>query len=166
MKSEALLAEIQSAFPVVAMPSKADLPFDLERGGLDEYLANELDELRGKRVDGAVIRHVQQEMSCLSAKGWAWILPHYLRYCLTEEAEHNEMETEFLIYHLGPDQKFQADARKRLSLLNSQQIQCLIHFMQWLKSHPHWIAYLLADIDRAIAFLCALQTNQAFETDG
>jgi hypothetical protein len=40
---------------------------------------------------------MHQEMTCLSARGWSWALPHYLPFCLTPEAEYNRMETEFLI---------------------------------------------------------------------
>lgn len=90
----------------------------------DDYL----DERRGHIVDGPVIRYMHQEMSCLSAKGWAWALPHYLPYCLTPEAEYNEMETEFLIYNFGCSDKYKDNMRTQLSCLTMRQLQCLILF--------------------------------------
>jgi hypothetical protein len=92
-------------------------------------------------------------MSCLSAKGWAWALPYYLPFCLTPEAEYNQMETEFLIYNLVPKKEFEADTHAHLSALSRQQVECLIHFIQWLKTHPKWSTYCPKEIDEALVFL-------------
>ncbi len=94
-----------------------------------------------------------RQMSQLSAKAWRWILPHYLKFCLTPEAEYNRMETEFLIYSLGPTLEFQKETLERLSNLNKAQIDCLIHFLEWCLSQQHWKEYCPEDIERAINFL-------------
>jgi hypothetical protein len=154
--TESLLNEMKVAFPPTKMPSNQELRFHAKGCLQCEFLANDLDDFRGKTIDGAAIRHIHQEMSCLSAKGWAWVLPHYLPYCLTSEAEYNQMETEFLLYNLSPAKKFEADTRKRLSLLSQEQIKCLIHFVEWLQEHPHWSTYCPEEIKSAQEFLHAI----------
>jgi hypothetical protein len=89
----------------------------------------------------------------LSAKGWRWILPSYLRHCLNVDSTYDDMETEFLIYNLRPDLKYQKDTMSRLSLLNRRQIECLILFLEWCSSHSHWSTYCPDDITQAIAFM-------------
>jgi len=153
MNTNELLAEIQSVFPHVEMPINAELRFHPEGCLHCDYLAQDLEEMRGKPVDGNVIRHLHQEMSCLSAKGWAWALPHYLPFCLTPEAEYNQMETEFLVYNLGPDEKFRTETLQRLSLLSATQLSCLVHFIEWLQAHPKWSEYCPADLSKAREFL-------------
>ncbi len=153
MDMEALLAEIRVAFPPQEMPSSVDLRFHPE-GCIDcDFLAEDLEAFRGKPIDGAAIRCLHQELSSLSARGWAWALPYYLPFCLTPEAQYNQMEIEFLIYSLGPDEQFKADTLKRLSLLSSLQVRCLIQFVQWLKVHPFWSEYFPEELDKALKFL-------------
>ena len=152
----ALLAEIKDVFPPVAMPAKSRLCFHSLGCFHCDYLAKELEQCRGKPVNGSVIRLLHQEMSCLSAKGWAWALPHYLPFCLTPEAEYNQMETEFLIYNLAPGGKFEAETRDRLSSLSGQQLTCLVHFLDWLKNHPKWSTYCPSEIDQAHEFVSSI----------
>lgn len=145
---------IESVFPFVEMPSAAEL---ISLGRPDsEYLTQELERYRGKQIVGDTIRLIHQELSYLSAKGWRWILPHYLRFCLTPEAEYNRMETEFLIYNLGPDLKFQGDTTQRLALLASRQISCLIDFLRWCQNQEYWREYCPDQLSRAIGFLRTL----------
>src|SRR5690242_2288221 len=127
MNTEELLTEIHAAFPVVEMPDELELPFHTDGCWQCGYLVRDLEEVRGKTMDGNVISLIYQEMSCLSAKGWSWALPHYLRYCLTAEAEYLQRETESLIYNLDPGEQFELETRKCMSLLNERQIRCLIH---------------------------------------
>jgi len=150
-----LAEEIDLAFPIVEMPKGKELPFQALDGLEAEHLVNDLEQFRGKPFEGAAIRLVHQEMSHLSAKAWRWILPHYLRFCLTPEAEYNRMETEFLIYSLGPDLPFQRDTLQRLSLLTAVQIECLVHFLEWCLDNKYWRDYCPNNITKAIDFLRA-----------
>ena len=93
----------------------------------------------------------------MSAKAWRWIAPHYINYCLTPEADYNAMEAEFLVYNLGPEDRFKADALDRLSLLDSSQIRCFIFFMEYLSSHEYWSEYFPEDIRKATRFLQAIE---------
>jgi hypothetical protein len=153
MTTDTLSQEIASAFPLVPMPLDVDLSF--HTNGCDECddLRKDIDQYRGKPITGELIRLIHQEMSLLSAKAWRWILPHYLQFCLTPAAEYNQMETEFLIYNLRPDLQFQADTLQRLSILNKDQINCLIHFFEWCLNHPKWKEYFHEDIIKALDFL-------------
>jgi hypothetical protein len=149
-----LAQEIDEAFPFVDMPPIAEL---IARDCTDcEYLAEELERYKGRDINGDAIRLVHQELSHLSAEGWRWILPHYLRFCLTAEAEYNRMETEFLIYNLGPDLEFQTDTTQRLSLLTTDQISCLIDFLAWCQNQEYWKEYCPDNINKAIGFLRTL----------
>src|SRR4051794_18838210 len=122
MDTETLIGKIREVFPIVEMPTRTELRSHPDECPQCGYLAEHLDENRSRPIDGAMIRYVHQELSCLSAKGWAWMLPHYLPYCLTPEAESNQMETEFLLYNLAPEEQFAAEARVRLSLLTERQL--------------------------------------------
>jgi hypothetical protein len=156
IEADDLLKEIRAAFPQVQMPTKRDLRFHPEDCFQCEHLSEYLDESRGKPVDGAIIRYMHQEMSCLSAKGWLWALPHYLPFCLTPEAEYNRMETEFLIYNLGPGDKYADDTKVRLSALAAPQVRCLVHFLEWLSVNPKWKDYCPEDLSRALQFVRGL----------
>lgn len=132
------------------MPSKRDLRFHIDGCYQCEYLSEYLDESRGKPIDGSIIRFMHQEISCLSAKGWLWALPHYLPFCLTPEAEYNRMETEFLIYNFAPDDEYKSDTKARLSGLAAPQVRCLVHFLEWLSENPQWKDYCPEDLSRAL----------------
>lgn len=160
MKSAELLIEITHAFLPMEMPSKADLPFHTSDCFQCHFLQEELDCLRGKPINGELIRLIHQELSCLSAKAWRWIAPHYLSHCLSPEADYNQMEIEFLVYGLGPEERFQADVVKRLSLLDSRQIRCFISFVGYLANHEFWSEYFPENIRKAADFLHAIERSR------
>lgn len=153
MDEKTLLEEIAAVFPAVPMPARQELPF--HKSGCAECLevAADLEQYRGKEVSADVVRGVHQELSHLSAKAWQWLLPDYLRFCLTADALYSRVETEFLIYSLGPDLKFQADTLRRFSLLTAGQLTCLIHFVEWCSRHEFWSEYFPESIERALTFL-------------
>ncbi|MFZ6679625.1 hypothetical protein [Undibacterium sp. Tian12W] len=156
MNNTALLNEIASSFQVVPMPSKGAL--SVHQGDCPQcaYLRNYLEEQRDRKITRDVIRYLHNELSCLSTAGLKWILPHYLEFCLTPEAEYSKLETEFLIYHLGPELKFQHEAKAQLSCLHQKQIDCLVHFLEWCEIHPSWSEYCPDDIQRALNFMRTL----------
>src|SRR5438552_11320798 len=156
MNAGDLLTEIRAAFPVVTMPAERDLRFHPDGCFQCDFLSEYLDAHRALTVDGPVIRYMHQEMSCLSAEGWAWALPHYLPYCLTPEAEYNRMETEFLIYNLGCADQYKGNMKSQLSGLTERQIRCLISFVEFLSEHPVWSEYCPDDIARALLFVRGL----------
>jgi hypothetical protein len=155
--TSALLKEIESVFPFVDMPEKNEFLFHKNGCFESDGLQNDLEDYRNKEITGDTIRLVHQELSSLSAKVWRWILPHYLRFCLTPEAEYNHMETEFLIYSLSPSSKFKKDTFLRISLLDKDQINCLIHFLMWCENQQHWKGYCLEDISKAKKFLSSIK---------
>lgn len=156
-----LLERVTNAFPPVEMPAREEIAYhgDVCDGCAD--LTEDLEEFRYKKTNGSLIRLVYQEMTHLSAKAWRWLLPEYLRFCLTPEAVYSRMETEFLIYNLGPDARFQEDTRLRLACLNSAQIVCLLEFLQWCLEHEFWKEYCPEHIVRAIEFLKTLRSADA-----
>ena len=160
-RTSELLAEIRIVFPAIKMPAYADLRFHRDGCYECDCLARELEECRGRSVDGSVIRLLHQEMSSLSAKGWTWALPHYLLFCLRPEAEYNQMETEFLLYNLAPKEEFVPETLIRLSALNRPQVECLVHFVEWLKAHPRWSSYCPSEIETALEFLTGTASLQA-----
>ena len=159
MNTDELLEEIRVAFPVLPMPARQALQFHPDGCAQCEYLSEYLYERREQAVDGNVIRYMHQEMTCLSSKGWAWALPHYLPYCLTPEAEYNWMETEFLIYNLGCGDKYKDNMRAQLVDLTVLQIRCLIRFVEYLDVHPKWSAYCPDEIRRALNFVRGLEVQ-------
>lgn len=128
MNKEELSKEIEECFPYLEKPIGSELSFHGEGCHQCYFLRADLEEYKGKELPPDAIRHIHQELTCLSASGYSWVLPSYLRFCLTDLAAYNQMETEFLIYNLGPKEEFQPDTLKRLSELNKRQINCLLHF--------------------------------------
>jgi hypothetical protein len=154
------LDEITISFPQEEMPSKEKLCIHRDNCRTCADLRDDLDETRGKEITGDVFRIIHQELSCLSAKGWRWILPYYLRYCLSEEGQESQMETEFLIYQLSPSDEFKDDSIKRFAFLQQNQIECLLHFLDRCSAHPYWNEYFTEDLNKAKYFLCKLSETQ------
>jgi hypothetical protein len=101
------------------------------------------------------VRSLFDEMSTLSAKATRWVLPSYLRIAVASSSPGDPF-VEFLVYNLGPRTEDRADTMNRLSLLNQDQITCLVTVLQHWNEDPRW-AYHTSDIDRAIAFLMELR---------
>ena len=148
-----LAQAIEDAFPFLDMPSSEKLAIHDSSCGRCADLAKDIDECRGREIAGDAIRLVHQDLSHLSRWAWQWILPHYLRFCLTSEAKQNRMETEFLIYNLAPDQRFESDTGARLSLLSIGQLKVLLQFLLWLSGDEYWSVYCPQDIHRGQVFL-------------
>jgi hypothetical protein len=159
MDSLILLREIERVFPFVEMPPKGELVFHQNDCAECDDLREDIEQCRETEISSKFIRLIHQELSQLSAASWRWVLPHYLRYCLTADAEYSRMEVEFLVYSLGPADEFQKDTVERLSKLSQKQMDCLIKFLQWCLSRQYWKEYCGEDIERAIRFLSSLGTN-------
>ncbi len=160
MKTKYLKSEIEAEFTFVEKPKGMALSFHKDDCYHCRDLRNDLEEYVDKELPPEAIRHIHQEMSCLSSQGWRWALPSYLRYCLIDEAAYNEMETEFLIYNLSPKLTYQAETIKRLSALNKAQMQCMVHFLEWCQDHEHWGQYCSEEISSGIAFLSTIRVKQ------
>lgn len=153
MDTQSLLKEIETAFPIVEMPSENALLFHKDGCHPCADLRIDLEEYRNKDITGETIRMVHQELYHFSAKALLWILPYYLRFCLTPEAAYSKMETEFLIYNLNPAPEFQQETLERFSKLNKVQVNCLIYFLEWCFIQKHWKEYCPRDIEMGIKFL-------------
>jgi hypothetical protein len=151
--AESLKEDIQATFPIIDMPPSDELVLHKNNCLECDSLRSELEGLRGKKISGAAIRSFHQELSNFSGKGLQWVLPYYLRYCLTPEAAYTRGEIEFLVYNLGPRLEFQSAACQRFSRLNATQVTCLIHFLEWCFEDVYWGDYFPEDITRAINFL-------------
>lgn len=148
-----LIKEVEDVFPPVPKPQGLELSF--HQNGCDEcrLVRQDLEGYRDPELPFKALRYLHSEWSCLSAKGWRWALPSYLKHCLTVDSTYDDMETEFLIYTLRPDLKYQKDTLERLSLLSRSQLDCLIHFLEWCAAHPHWSEHCPDDITQALSFM-------------
>jgi hypothetical protein len=151
----AIADEIESRFPFVDRPLDSQLCLHPDAPTCSELLRS-LGELQHRELRVGEIRVVHQLLNQLSPRALLWILPSYLRYCVTAEAEYSRMEVEFLIYSFGPELRFQQDAVKRLSLLSRGQIECLIDFISWCLANEFWRSYFEEDLRRAQTFLRTL----------
>jgi hypothetical protein len=158
-RDNSLLAEIATVFPPDDMPPIEALT--VHPDGCDEcsYLRRDIEDVRGKPIGGELIRLVHQNLACLSVRTLRWIFPHYLRYCLSPDGEQTRMETEFLVYFLSPKAEFYDDSLKRLAFLGENQIQCILHFLDWCRAHPHWGEYFPDDLRVATEFCGKLLSN-------
>lgn len=157
MNTEHLKEEIESVFPFVKKPKGLELSFHKDDCHQCAYLRDDLEEYQDKELPPEAIRHIHQEMSCLSEQGWYWALPSYLRYSLAAETQHNQMEIEFLIYNLSPELEHQAETANRLSALDNKQMQCLLHFLEWCQQHEKWGQYCPDEISSGIEFLSTIR---------
>ncbi len=163
MVTAELFSEVERVFPFIAKPQGLDLSSHKGECPLCEYLRQDLEAFTGQELPREALRDIYNEMSCLSAEGWRWALPSYLRHCLTVTDNYNDSETEFLIYNLGPAAEHQAETLQRLAALNEEQINCLVHFLEWCNLHPHWSEYCKDDVSRAIAFMRTPRPNHSFQ---
>lgn len=140
MDAEYLLREIDAAFPPFEMPSSLEFVSETPHYIESDEIRDDMEEFRGKKIDAKAIRTIHRYFPVLSPMATRWILPEYLRFCLTSEAQsHCRVETMSLIYALSPDAEFRNDTLTRLSMLNTKQRMCLIHFLQWCLLDEYWI---------------------------
>lgn len=156
---DSLKREIDTAFPFVEMPLSGKLTIHNENCGECEEVINDIEDYRHKEITIDLLRRIHQELSLLSSEAWRWILPYYLRFGMTSEAQQSEMEIQFLIYNLGPAEQFISDTSKRLSILNRSQLSCLIHFLEWCSTQFPWRDSYEDSIERGIKFLTNLKKN-------
>jgi hypothetical protein len=159
MTTEDLIKEIEGAFPFVQMPISEDLVFHHRDCQQCADMWQDLEEYRGKDVNSEFIRWIHQDLSSLSARSMQWILPYYLRYCVTSEAQYNKMEIEYLIYNLAPAREVVDDTRERYSKLNQLQIKCMINFMEWCLLLDYFSNFLSDEVHKAINFLQSLAND-------
>ena len=152
MNTEKLLIEIDKTFPFVKKPQGLELSFHKDDCPHCYYLRNDMEKY-SEQIPKEGLSWLHNELSCLSSKGLLWVLPSLLRYCVQTNDTYDGLETEFLIYHLSPDLKYQKDTIKQLSLFSNEQIGCLKMFIGWCKNHEHWSEYCSEEISRAIMFL-------------
>jgi hypothetical protein len=164
-EADSLLKEINDVFPIMEMPASAKLTYHQD----DCYLCAEvhrfLDASRNMEVDDALIRFLHQELSHLSPTAFRWILPYYLKFCLSSGGKFSQEETYFLVYYLSPDPEFQDDVCRRLSALDASQKSCLVDFLKWCKGNEDWVE-IAEDIDRAIKFLSKRSPDAAQRNPG
>jgi Family of unknown function (DUF6714) len=151
-EAELLLKEIDDVFPFMEMPTSVELTFHHDDCYLCAEVRRFLDGSRNVKVDDELIRFLHQELYHLSPMAFRWVLPHYLKYCLSSGGRYSQEETYFLVYHLSPDPEFQDDTHRRLSLLNVAQKNCLVNFLRWCEGNEDWVE-IAEDIDRAFKFL-------------
>ena len=149
----ALRVEVAARFPLVPKPVGVALSFHTEGCLHCDFLRRDLEPFGLPVLPEQAIYEVIREMSCLSAQGWRWMLPSYLVVCLEDPGGRLDNAIEFLIYNLAPLPEHALETRERLSGLDSGQIACLIHFLDWCAAHEHWGGYCPDEIARGLAFL-------------
>lgn len=157
MQKDDLLQEIDAAFPYTRKPQGLELSFHKDDCPHCYYLRKEMEKY-GDKIPKEGLRWLHNELSCLSSKGMRWVLPSLLRYCVKTNDTYDGMETEFLIYHLSPDLKYQKDVVAQLSPLSDSQVHCLKSFIDWCEEHEHWGAYCSEEVAHAADFLASLRS--------
>ena len=152
----ALIGEIDRIFPAVVKPADNDLvehPVDCVQCS---WVRNHLRPFDGPILPREALRGLHDDMSCLTAAGWRWAVPSFLRHCLS--GPHiDDIETEFMIYFLGGVEASEPDIAARLASFDDAQISCLCHVLEWCTTHPHWSDYCADNVARALMFLRCLR---------
>ena len=159
MNIENIREEIGNAFNFVAKPAHGAFLVRRDNRYDCQHVKEALDSYNEMELPPQALRHLHSDLSCLSPKGFRWALPSYLRYCVSDPAllyRDELVETEFLIYHLSHELEYQAEVTQQLSVLNSQQIDCLISFVDWCKEGD-WGEYYSDHLTKAHDFLVTLR---------
>lgn len=151
--SARVLAIVERAFPYVERPTDAEIPFHTDACAHCEMTLKDLRGHSGEQLPASAIRWLCDELSTLSAKATAWILPVYLRYVLTAEDPCDPRPTEFLIYALSPAVEHETETRMRLALLNGDQFKALGVVIAYWKDDPYWSEHCPDALDQAAHFL-------------
>lgn len=154
---------INQAFPNVDFPQMNDLVADslVEQDNTSE-LAADLESWRTKMPDKNLLRQMHQELRMLSPAATRWIVPHYLRYALTEEAKYTRMEVSFFVLSLVSHSKVvDQQITTRMSLMNDEQIACVVNVLTHLHADPDWKEYMGEDFEDALSTLIRLYKTGA-----
>jgi hypothetical protein len=152
MQTQALLEELALVFPPVEKPDARAVVYHESGCRQCDMLRDYLEKYSEPTLPDEAVRYLNDEWSCLSPKGMRWVLPSYLRYCILTETKDG-IETEMLVYSLGPALEHQAEERARLRGLTTAEVECLLHFLEWCSVHPEWSTYCPDAIARARAFV-------------
>jgi hypothetical protein len=147
-----LIDRIDQAFKSVRFPRKGDLiDGSLSPQDCGFEVAADLELWREKNPDESLLREMHQELRKLSPDATRWIVPHYLRYSLTERAAYTRMETSFFVLSLAAqsDEDMRQIA-ERLSSMSGEQRECLAEVLKYLSVQSDWAEYMGADLEAAL----------------
>lgn len=161
-----LIDHINHAFKEVEFPPKEDLvdsTLPLQDYGFQ--VAADLECWRIRTPDETLLREMHQELRKLSTSATRWIVPHYLRYALTEQAKYTRMEISFFVLSLVVRGKEEAhQIAIRLSSMSTEQISCVAKVLEYLGADKYWSEYMGEDIDAALATLRSLIPRETTQT--
>ena len=154
-----LIDHIDQAFKATQFPCEGDLvDGSLSRQDYGHEVAADLERWREKNPDDSLLREMHQELRKLSPDATRWILPHYLRYSLTEKAKYTRMETSFFVLSLVSHSNEEArQIAKRLSSMSSEQMECLAEVLEYLNVESDWAEYMGESIEAALGTLRSLE---------
>jgi len=154
-----LIDHIDHAFKAVEFPPKEDLvDSTLPQQDSGFQVAADLECWRTRTPDESLLREMHQELRKLSAAATRWIVPHYLRYALTEQAKYSRMEISFFVLSLVARSKEEVQQiATRLSSMSTEQIRCLTKVLEYLGADTDWAEYMGEDIEAALATLRSLR---------
>lgn len=154
-----LIDRIDQAFKAANFPRKGDLvDGSLSQQDCGFEVAADLELWREKNPDESLLREMHQELRKLSPDATRWIVPHYLKYSITEKAKYTRMETSFFALSLvsHSDEERQKIV-KRLSSMSGEQIECLTDVLEYLSVESDWAEYMGDDIAAALATLRSIE---------
>jgi hypothetical protein len=166
LTSPELLGRIERAFPYIARPPQAELPFHKDGCASCEVFWRHMVAYADARLSAPAIRYLCDEWATLSSAAVTWILPSYLRHILTAEDDQDPRPTEYLIYNLGPSPEHAEDTRLQLSLLTAMQLDALAAVLEHLNAQPYWNDYCGDDLATATAFLETVAQAAGRRTSG
>ncbi len=154
-----LVEKINRVFPPTSKPADTDLIQHDTACVQCAWTGTHLEPFEGPILPFKALRGLHMEMSCLSAAGWRWALPSFLRYSLAGP-HHDDLETESMIYFLGGVETSQPEARAGLALFDRSQLDCVLRVLEWCSTNPHWSNYCGSEAKRAVAFMKSLRDER------
>jgi hypothetical protein len=162
MKNKSLQDEIDEVMPPVDKPSSIDISFHKDDCGHCVDLRKDLEKFKDQTIPEEAIKEIYMDMSSLSAKGWRWVMPSYLKHIISTSEKHfdsdieylcHHSEAEFLIYNLAPNQEYEKEQEGRLSEFSEEQLYCLINFLEWCGQCSYFREFLDEEISNGKIFI-------------
>jgi hypothetical protein len=134
ISEQLIIEEIDKAFPPVDMPVRQKLYCSDGQLRDPDQLEEDLDCFRRKLVNRELFYWVHDELILLSPETWRWLIPNYVKFCLTREGYYNEFPEQpanALIWVLGCESAESTQLELRLAFFNKGQLGCLLKFVDW-----------------------------------
>jgi hypothetical protein len=146
---EEIFSYVEECFPFVERPDDQDLIIVDDENYVSRYILEHMSQYTEPRLPIDGVRYLHDELISLSAEGMRWLLPSLLRKAVL--SDRYDSLSEFFVHDLEADIE-ESCLKERYSLLNLNQIKCLIAVLEYFgEEFGHSIALAQENVKKFIA---------------